>query len=176
MIRLWIVMPMTEKCKQPEYKRRNFEGLAPLTHEIQAIAKPILGMYGFVSVDILRNWEEIVGEDLAKGIRPEKLTFDKDKRTNGTLHVKSAGGAFAMLFEHQKARVIERINTFFGYPAVKNIKIRQGALKLAQPSGNSERLLTPIEQKTLTARVADIEDPELRERVYRIGEELLKKS
>ena len=165
---------MTEKCKQKEYKRRNFEGLAPLTREVQAIAKPILGMYGFASVDILANWDDIVGTDLAKGIQPEKLTFEKDKRTNGTLHVKSAGGAFAMLFEHQKTRVIERINTFFGYPAVKNIKIQQGSLKLSQPNIQPTRNLTTSEKKILSARVAGIEDEALRERVYQIGLELLK--
>ena len=168
-------MRMTEKCKKEEYKRRNFEGLAPLTHEIQTIAKPILGIYGFASVDILSNWEDIVGPDLSKGIRPEKLTFEKDKRTNGTLYVKSAGGAFAMLFEHQKNRVIERINTFFGYPAVKNIKIQQGSLKLSHPAPTNSRDLTKAEKESLANRVAGIEDETLREHVYRIGLELLRK-
>ena len=115
---------MTEKCK-PVYHRRTYEGLAPLTREVQAITRPILGRRGFAEVDILGSWEDIVGPDLARGILPEKLAFEKNKRINGTLYVKSAGGAFATLFEFQKQRVMERINGFFGYPAVSQIKIRQ---------------------------------------------------
>jgi len=166
---------MTEKCKKNEYHRRTYEGLAPLTREVQAIAKPILGRRGFAEVDILGSWEEMVGADLARGILPEKLTFDKDKRINGTLYVKSAGGAFATLFEFQKQRVIERINCFFGYPAVAQIKIRQGALKLKSETVETARSLTPAEEKELQKRVSAIEDEELRTQAYEIGKAILMK-
>ena len=165
---------MTEKCKE-QYHRRSFEGLAPLTKEVRAIAMPILGKHGFVSVDILAHWEAIVGPDLAHGIRPDKVTFERDNRTGGILHVKSAGGAFAMLFEHQKARVIERINTFFGYPAVAGIKIRQGALKLARQEEKPNRELTEAERRRLRQRVSVIQDEVLRQKAYDIGEEILLK-
>ena len=164
---------MTEKCKKNEYHRRTYEGLAPLTREVQAIAKPILGRRGFAEVDILGSWEEMVGADLARGILPEKLTFDKDKRINGTLYVKSAGGAFATLFEFQKQRVIERKNCFFGYPAVAQIKIRQGALKLKSETVETVRSLTPAEETELQKRVSAIEDEELRTQAYEIGKAIL---
>ena len=167
---------MTEKCKKEEFQRRSYEGLAPLTKEVQAIAKPILGTRGFAEVDILSSWEDMVGRDLAKGVIPEKLTFTANTRTNGTLHVRSAGGAFAMLFEHQKSRVIERINGFFGYPAVSAIKIRQGALKLSAQNNPIKRSLSSKEEKELQARIASISDPELREQAYRIGKEILLKN
>ena len=176
MMPLWNGIAMTEKCKKETYQRRSYEGLAPLTKEVQAIAKPILGTRGFAEVDILSSWEDMVGKDLAKGITPEKLTFTANTRTNGTLHVRSAGGAFAMLFEHQKSRVIERINGFFGYPAVSAIKIRQGALKLTLKNIGFKRSLTTQEEKELNARVAHIQDPELREQAYRLGKEILLKN
>ena len=176
MIPLWNGIAMTEKCKKETYQRRSYEGLAPLTKEVQAIAKPILGTRGFAEVDILSSWEDMVGKDLSKGITPEKLTFTANTRTNGTLHVRSAGGAFAMLFEHQKSRVIERINGFFGYPAISAIKIRQGALKLSIQTQAFKRPLTEREEKELTARGAPIQDPELREQAYRIGKEILLKN
>ena len=176
MIRLWNGMRMTEKCKKTEYARRSFEGLAPLTKEAMTIVRPILGKRGFVGIDILSEWENIVGSDLARGIFPEKLVFDRDKRSDGTLHVKSSGGAFAMLFEHQKAKVIERINTFFGYPAVAHIKIKQGAFQLAQKASLTKRSLTDSEIADLNRRIAQIEDPALREQAYQIGAEILIKN
>jgi len=164
---------MTEKCKKTDYHRRSYEGLAPLTREVQSITRPILGRRGFAEVDILGSWEDIVGADLARGILPEKLTFEKDKRINGTLFVKSAGGAFAILFEFQKARVIERINGFFGYPAVSQIKIRQGYLKIKPQPVEKGRSLTPAEEADLQKRVSKIEDETLRQQAYEIGKAIL---
>lgn len=163
---------MTEKCK-PVYHRRTYEGLAPLTREVQAITRPILGRRGFAEVDILGSWEDIVGPDLARGILPEKLAFEKNKRINGTLYVKSAGGAFATLFEFQKQRVMERINGFFGYPAVSQIKIRQGYLKLKPQVSDTPRTLTPAEEAELQKRVAGIEDEALRAQTYEVGKAIL---
>lgn len=166
---------MIKKCK-PEYKRRSFEGLATLDKEARRIALPLLGPHAFVSLDILAHWESIVGRDLAQGVFPEKLVFERDKRTEGTLLVKSAGGAFAMLFEHQKDRVIERINTFFGYPAVNRIKIQQGNLRLHHKSAPAPRELTPAEKEMLAHRVSSIQDGTLREQAYDLGKEILLKS
>ena len=84
MMPLWNGMQMTEKCKPETYQRRTFEGLAPLTREIQHITRPILGKRGFTGIDILTYWDDIVGADLGKGIQPEKLTFDRNERSNGT--------------------------------------------------------------------------------------------
>lgn len=169
---------MIAKCKEPrEYQRRTYEGLGRLTKEVKNVIRPVLGARGFSGVDILENWVEILGADLSQGIIPEKLTFEKEGRTHGTLHVKSAGGAFAMLFEHQKARVIQRINTYFGYPAVSQIRIEQGQLRLKRPQPVvSSASLSAAEEAELLSQVAFIEDDNLRARTYEIGKTLLQKS
>ena len=140
-------------------RRRSFEGLERLTMEIKRITNPILGQRGFAGTDVLEYWNDIVGEHLAQGIRPEKLTFERDNRTNGTLHVKSAGGAFAILFEHQKQKVIERVNFFFGYPAVGRIKITQGKVTLKLPEQiTPKKMVTKEQLADLEKKVAQIED------------------
>ena len=68
--------------------RRDFEGLATLVPEIRVLTKKALGTRGFSGADILESWEEIVGPDLSKGIRPEKLTFEKNNRSVGHLKKK----------------------------------------------------------------------------------------
>lgn len=155
--------------------RRKYEGLSSLVPEIRELTKAALGVRGFSGVDILQNWEDMIGPDLAQGARPEKLTFERNARMGGTLVVKTAGGAFAMLFEHQKARVLERINTFFGYPAVAKIKIIQGSLKLQAPKKVvPEKKVSPEAIEELTQKVAGIEDETLRTATFEIGKELLK--
>lgn len=164
------------KSDKPTDKRRTYEGLERLTAEIKRITAPILGQRGFAGTDVLEYWDDIVGEHLAQGIRPEKLTFERDNRTNGTLHVKSAGGAFAILFEHQKQKVIERINFFFGYPAVGKIKITQGAVPFKLPTQIApKKTVTPQQVEKLKEKVAAIEDETLREMVYQLGLSRLEK-
>lgn len=158
------------------FRKRTFEGPERLTREIKTIAKNVLGTRGFAGIDIIEYWDEIIGTDMAKGIRPEKLTFEKESRIHGTLHVKSAGGAFAILFEHQKMQIMERINTFFGYPAISKIHIIQG--KLHFPPTNIKTPLrkpTPTQLKNLEQKVNIIEDTSLRETTYQIGLSLLQK-
>ncbi len=155
--------------------RRDYEGLATLVPEIRALTRQALGTRGFSGADILESWEDIVGTDLAKGVKPEKLTFEGNSRSKGTLVVKTAGGAFAMLFEHQKRRVIERINAFFGYPAVAHIKMIQGSLKLSMPKLDIHRPIDQQKLKELNDKLLLIDDEELRQRTYAIGAAMLKK-
>lgn len=156
--------------------RREYQGLQKLTKEIRRIVQPVLGKHGFANADIIENWPLLVGEDLARGIMPDHLHFDKQDRKNGVLYVKSAGGAFAMLLEHQKKRVIEKINTFFGYPAVGSIKIIQGALKLKKPVlKKAPKTLSKKQMQVLQEKVQGIEDNELRQKVFDVGIAVLKK-
>lgn len=158
------------------FRKRTFEGPERLTKEIRTIAQKVLGTRGFAGLDIIESWIDIVGEHIANGIRPEKLTFEKDSRTNGTLHVKSAGGAYAVLFEHQKPLIIEKINTFFGYPAVSKIHIMQGKLHFPPLQETPiQRKPLPGELKLLKEKTDCIADEDLRQKTYQIGLTLLKK-
>ncbi|MDD3669393.1 MAG: DciA family protein [Alphaproteobacteria bacterium] len=162
---------MTKKCEESAAPvRRAYGGLSTLAGEVRRLTRPILGKRGFTGIDILAGWSDILGEELARGVVPEKLTFAKDARTNGTLHVKTSGGAFAILFEHQKAKVIARINTYFGYPAVARIQITQGSLPTPQqkPAPVAPNA-TPERERELRAKLAHIRDDALREKLVRIG-------
>jgi len=159
-----------------EPRSRKYEGLAPLTKEIHTLTQNIFGQKGFVSVDLITNWADIIGTDLAQGVVPLKLTFPQNKRTQGTLHVRTASGAFALLFEHQKMRVIDRINTYFGYPAISQITQTQGAIKLQQtPPQEVEWPLGDDEVQELLKKVNTIDDDAVRAQVFEIGVSLIQK-
>ena len=166
---------MSENFKV-EPRSRKYEGLAPLTKEMGDLTQNVFGKKGFVSVDLITNWIEIVGKDLAQGVLPMRLTFPTNQRSNGVLHVRTAGGAFALLFEHQKGRVIERVNTYFGYPAIADIRQMQGAMKLEkQVQEEVEWPLGDEEVQGLLRKVDAIEDDELRAKVFELGVALIQK-
>lgn len=168
---------MTEKCEFPvEARSRSYEGLSNLSQEVKKLTQSALGKHGFVQIELLAHWQKILGEELAYGIKPVGLIFHAKERNNGTLKVQTAGGAFALLFEHQKEKVIEKINTYFGYPAIKQIKIEQNALKLNTP--HKQENIWPLDEKEiekLSQKISSIEDEELRKKMLDIGIHLLQK-
>ena len=166
---------MSENFKV-EPRSRKYEGLAPLTKDVGELTKGIFGDRGFVGVDLITNWTDIVGEEISQGVLPVRLTFPQKQRSNGVLHVRAAGGAFALLFEHQKARVIERVNTYFGYPAIADIRIVQGALKLPKPEPEEvEWPLGDEEVQELLKKVDGIEDDALRSKTFELGVAMIQK-
>lgn len=170
---------MTEKCEFPvENRSRNYEGLSNLTQEIKKLTQPILGKRGFVQVELLSHWNDILGEELSYGIKPVSISFSGKERTNGTLKVRTAGGAFALLFEHQKGLVIEKINTYFGYPAITQIKIEQNGLRINSSPQIEQQNVWPLDQEEiekLVQKVSHIEDDELRKKMLDIGIQLIQK-
>lgn len=169
---------MTEKCElYVEPRSRSYEGLNNLSQEIKNLTQSALGKHGFVQVELLSHWEEILGQELAYGVKPVTIVFPAKERNNGTLKVRTAGGAFALLFEHQKNQVIEKINTYFGYPAVCQIKIEQDALKLDTPQ--DPEMMWPLdenEMEKLSQKVSSIEDEGLRKKMLDIGIQLIQKA
>ncbi len=166
---------MTEKCEFPQSPRsRTYEGLDSLTREVQKLARPLLGQHGFTQVELITHWSDIMGLELALGVKPVRLTFPAKDRMNGTLHVRTAGGAFAMLLEHQKGRIMERVNTYFGYPAVSNLKIEQGGVRLPRSEESEpEWPLSEEELMPLLEKVNAIQDESLRQKTLEIGIKLL---
>ena len=160
-----------------ETSERRENGLNLLSTDLKSMARTVLGKRGFSSVDLLTCWEDIVGSQLAIGVRPDKITYPRGQRTEGILYVKVLGGAFAVMIEHQKKKLLEKINVFLGYTAIGDIKIVQGnpLEKKVLKTEEIKRVLTTEEKKNLKLKVEGIEDPELKEAVYRLGETIFLK-
>ncbi|MBR7158732.1 MAG: DUF721 domain-containing protein [Alphaproteobacteria bacterium] len=158
-----------------EDKRRNY--MAPLGIDIRRLAKPVLGKKGFSDIDIIVNWEDIIGTKTAQYVHPLKLAFPKGKRDNAVLHVAVAGGAFAAELSHNKLTVLAKINTFFGYQAVSDIKIKQEAFTPAQDTASEKSSATAPELSDgLKSLLAGIDDEEMQESLARLGKAVIASS
>lgn len=153
--------------------RRNY--MSSLGFEVRKIAKPILGKKGFSDIDIIVNWEGIIGNKLSRNVKPLKLVFSKGKREGATLHVLVSGGAFATELIHNKQYVLERINTFFGYRAVNDIKIKQELFRNIVEEGRikgKEEKEVELSEKFKEIIYA-VEDEELQESLARLGKTII---
>ena len=157
-------------------QRKHF-GLTPLSLEVQPLARKVLGKRGFDSIVLIQKWKDIVGEDLSLGVFPDKVSYPKGQRTDGTLYVKVAGGAFATLLEHRQKILLDRINTFLGYPAISFLRISQTTALVSLPKEQPERpqRLSKEQGQRLSEKLERIDDTELKEHLYEVGKMILLK-
>lgn len=115
--------------------------------------------FGFVQHSIVSRWAEIVGERYARVSIPESIKFPQGKREQGVLSL-IVSGAFAPTMQHVSPEIMDRVNRFFGYPAVAKIAIRHGQVKApakaAPPPG-----LKPLSE-AMGDSLRGIVDPELK--------------
>jgi hypothetical protein len=117
--------------------------------------------FGFVQSAIVSRWREIVGPRYGAVSSPESIRFPVGKKSRGVLTL-VVEGAHAPMMQHVAPAIVERVNNFFGYPAVERISFRQGVVQAAKamprPAPSS---LRPIPAE-LGDSLREVADPELR--------------
>ena len=77
-------------------------------------------------------------------------------------------GARALFLMHQEAELISRVNSFFGFRAISQIRIVQKAIHVPTRKPKA-RPLDGSEKRRLAGMLEDVEDPRLREALERLG-------
>jgi hypothetical protein len=118
--------------------------------------------FGFVQSSIVSRWREIVGERYAGVSSPESIRFPLGKRSDGVLTL-VVEGAHAPTMQHVAPVIVERVNRFFGYPAVARITFKQGVVQLSRAKARAAPpSLRPV-PADLGESLREVADPELRE-------------
>lgn len=91
---------------------------------IPALIKPAMKQRGFLSPRILLEWEKIVGPSFAQQCYPDRILFPRGGHHQGTLYL-IIDPCSAFRFEYIKDLILEKINTYFGYGAITQVKLFQ---------------------------------------------------
>lgn len=164
---------MTKKIQIKE--EHTLEDLTSVSKTILPLAKQLLGAKGLMEIEILSGWTSIVGEDLAQYSLPQKISFRKNERSDGTLELLVLSGAFAMEIKQREPQILDKINTYFGYKAVSKLKIVQNScpeifLIDKKPIDNMKKnLVSKEEQNYITEIVKDIDSSDLRQKLENLG-------
>lgn len=103
---------------------------------VPKVTAAVFEKFGFHSAEIMASWENIVGADLARLMRPEAIKWPRGARSHGDAAEdggRSAGAtlivasdpAFALEVSYRHQEIIDRINRYFGYRAVGQLKVHQ---------------------------------------------------
>ena len=97
------------------------QGLRSFKDSLPKNVKKILNKKGFVYSEILNRWNYLVGNEISRISFPK--TFKPNgKNAPGTLIISVQRGN-EISVEYSKNTIIEKINNFFGYKVLNNIRI-----------------------------------------------------
>lgn len=162
-------------------KRRNAFGAKSVSELIGSVIEPVLARRAGMTLDLLRAWPELAGEEFGTFTRPEKINWPRrvhedDPFEPATLVV-ACDSSVALFFQHEHEALLERVNAFFGFQAIKRIKIVQKPVDTsAKPATRPQAALSQEEELRLATMLDEIDDPELKKTLERLGRGVLQNS
>ena len=145
-----------------KFKPRRFSLFAkPLGKTLSQVVAPACKKQGFAEHRLLTDWADIVGTEYALYCIPKKLTSRAARNIGGTLHLLVAPGR-SLEIQHLQPLLIDRINTFLGYPAVAKLSLTQSHTPLFRKAPR-EKSRQPVTGGPLEAIAQDTQDPEMRQ-------------
>lgn len=166
---------MTE-TKKPKannsYRRRKSVRASRLT---TALLSPALRRQGFVQTEIITRWHHIVGRDVADCVVPIKITFPRASRNGGTLLVRCES-SYAPTLQLRIPKIIESVNSYYGYLAIVNVQIQQGPLPRKKYHPSSKPLVpSKIVKRQVGSLVGQTKSEDLRQALQTLGEQMMAK-
>jgi hypothetical protein len=143
----------------------------PVAEVLRKTIKDAFAKQGFAATELVTRWPEIVGADIAPYCEPEKIQWPKPFGTEdqqpGTL-VLRVEGPIAIEVQHQSRIILERVNRFFGWQAVTELRLRQAPLgrrrKRPEPPA-----LDHAQAERIASSLTEIGDDKLRQALARLG-------
>ena len=162
------------------FARKGFSSARAVGSFLPGLTTKALQKYGFSTAGLVLDWPSIVGGEIARYTAPDKLSWprraeadDEDSarppaRRSGAVLVLRVEPAKALDVQYRGSHIIERINTYFGYAAVSQLRLIQAPMPLSPPKREPRSVSKP-----LTREVAGIADPKLRDALARLGAEIM---
>jgi hypothetical protein len=140
--------------------------------------------YGFSAATLLTDWAAIVGQDLASYTSPDRLKWPRGADAYGEVAEGAEGrpgatlvlrvdGPRALEVEHRRRQLLERINAYFGYRAVADLRIIQAPIAPVAAVTKAPATPAPPAPSQVAAGQAaalqEITDERLRDALSRLG-------
>jgi hypothetical protein len=148
-------------------RKDDISQMQTINKHFRNLTAPLFKKHGFAQGEVLSNWPQIVGDQVAAISKPDKIRWPRDSegKSGGTLHIKVKAGR-GLEVEYLASGIIERVNAFLGYGAISALKVLQ-----AHDFRTSVRskIAIPVAPPDVLARVAPVADPDLAAALTRLG-------
>ena len=127
---------------------------------------------------IMSKWPQIVGTFFADHSEPDKISritedfneFDEPIYKN-FLHVRVSPAA-AVEFQHYKDTIIEKINSFFGYKAITDLRLQQNFIpqkKIVRNVDILNQAISEEEKISIKSEIDNIKNKDLEKSIVNLG-------
>ena len=147
-------------------------GLRRLPALLSSLLDPVARRRGLAETKLLTEWPTIVGPALAGRCQPIRL--DRSTGLQGGVLVLHVAGSAALELQHSEVQILERINGFFGYPAVTRLRLIQAPPRRSssRPEPRVERPVSAADELEVREAVQTIRDLALRTALSDLGRAL----
>jgi len=160
----------------PEKKPRRKRGIPTAVGAyVPGVTRAAFEAHGFPSASILSDWPDIIGAEFADITCPERLVWPRgaepcadeeggakrrtQHRRAGATLVLRVDGPRSLEVQHIAPQLLERINIYFGYRAVSQLRIVQGpvhreASRETRPAATAKKDI-PLDREIATKGLRD---------------------
>ena len=149
-----------------------------LGETLSRINKNYSSKFGKIEFIILSKWTQIVGSFFADHSEPDKISrmteefneFDEPIYKN-FLHVRVSPAA-AVEFQHYKDKIMEKINSFFGYKAISDLRFQQNFIPKKKRNINInlyDQEISKEEKESIKNEIGNIHNKELEKSIVNLG-------
>jgi hypothetical protein len=161
------------------FARKSLHGARAVGSFLPHLTTKALQKYGFSTASLIMDWPAVVGREIASYAAPERIKWPRaaeqaddegastPARRAGAVLMLRVDGARALDVQYRTQQIVERINAYFGYAAIAQIRLIQAPLAVAP----EQRLPRPP-AAPLTREVAGVADTGLRDALARLGAEI----
>ncbi len=152
----------------------------PLGDALKRINRNFSSKFGKIEFIIHSKWPEIAGSYFVEYSEPKNITRIEshenefgEKAFKNLLNV-NVSPAAAIEFQHFKDKILEKINSYFGYKAIMDLRIQQNYIRknmyMSDKSNNRE--LTDQEKTIISDKVGNLSNKELKESLIDLGKNI----
>src|SRR6476646_7331537 len=128
---------------------------------------PVARARGFATTALLTEWPAVVGEELARFTMPDKVAWPRRSeereasgsqsawREDGAILVLKVDGPRAIEVQHRAEQILERVNIYFGYRTVAQLRFLQAPVTNAKSKQGPKPAPGSVEEPSFAAGVAD---------------------
>ena len=168
-----------ELLNQEDYMEKRYNRPIKLSDSLGFINKNHNHQFNKIEYIIHSKWPKIVGDFFVKYSQPEKIVnmYESSddfevKNHQKLLHVNVAPAA-ALEFQHFQNKIIEKINSFFGYEAVQNIKLVSFEEKNKEFKEN--QITNDVTKNKYKKQISDIKNEKIKESLIKFSKVYKKK-
>jgi hypothetical protein len=166
----------------PEYERKawvkSWAGPRAIGAYVARLLDPVARARGFAATALLTEWPTVVGAELARFTIPDKVLWPRrheDRtdaggqsawRAEGATLVLKVDGPRAIELQHRAEQILERVNAYFGYRAIAQLRFLQAPMaRTATPPPTTP---LPVDE-TVLPQPAAFADKGLAQALMRLG-------